>query len=143
MPICTINLIAGRPSAQLEALVSDVAAAMGAILNAPKERLRVWVNQVAPEAFVVFGQPASLVLETAGLSGTDLPVVQFHLLAGRPKEQHHALIAQVTDIVSRVLGVAKDRIRVFITEVHPDSFGIGGVPASIVRGAEIAARAKE
>jgi 4-oxalocrotonate tautomerase len=71
-----------------------------------------------------------------------MPFVHIHILEGRPKEQHRELIRQVTDVVSKVLDSPKDRIRVAITEVSPDSWGIGGVPASEVRRAEIETRAE-
>ena len=70
-----------------------------------------------------------------------MPFVQMALLAGRPKEQHHALIAAITAIIERVLGTAPGRVRIQISEVAPDSWGIGGVPAAVARAEEIKARA--
>jgi 4-oxalocrotonate tautomerase len=70
-----------------------------------------------------------------------MPFVQMVLLAGRPREQHHALIAEITAVIERVLGTAPGRTRIHIAEADPDSWGIGGRPAATVRAAEIAARA--
>jgi 4-oxalocrotonate tautomerase len=63
------------------------------------------------------------------------------LLSGRPVEQHHALIAGITEVIERALGTPPGRTRIGITTVSPDSWGIGGRPASVVRAGEIAARA--
>jgi 4-oxalocrotonate tautomerase family enzyme len=73
----------------------------------------------------------------------EMPFIQMVLLAGRPIAQHHALIATITDTVARVLGSQRDRIRIHIAEADPDKWGIGGVPASIRRAAEIEARKQE
>lgn len=72
-----------------------------------------------------------------------MPLVQIHILEGRPKEQHHRLISEVTEVVARILESPPERIRVCITEVNPDCWGIGGIPASIKREAEISRRAME
>jgi 4-oxalocrotonate tautomerase family enzyme len=114
---------------------------MTRVLGAPAERLEVWVTEVDPELWGIAGEPAADVLQRASRGEVEMPFVQMVLLTGRPKEQHHQLIAEVTAIVERVLGTAPGRTRIQIAEVHPDSWGIGGRPAATVRAAEIAARA--
>jgi 4-oxalocrotonate tautomerase family enzyme len=111
------------------------------ILDAPKERLEVWVDEIDPELWGIAGEPAADVLQRSPRSEVEMPFVQMVLLAGRPTEQHHALIAEITAVIERVLGAAPGRTRIQIAEVDPDSWGIGGRPAAIARAAEIAARA--
>ena len=141
MPAAHLNLLAGHPRPKLHELLAEVSDAMARILDAPKERLEVWITEIDPELWAVAGEPASQVLERQPREQVEMPFVQMTLLAGRPVEQHHALIAEVTACVERVLGTAPGRTRVHIAEAAPDDWGIGGQPASVVRAAEIAARA--
>lgn len=70
-----------------------------------------------------------------------MPLVQITILQGRSTAQKHRLLREITAVVADVLEAPKERIRVCISEVHPDCWGIAGEPASEVRAAEIAARA--
>jgi 4-oxalocrotonate tautomerase family enzyme len=128
MPFAHVYLLEGHPQEDVKRLVAELSSLFAEVIAAPRERLRVWVSEVPSYA--------------RGPVQEETPIVQLHLLAGRPKEQHHALIAGMTDVVERVVGARRELIRICITEVAPDSFGIGGVPASIARKAEIAAREK-
>ncbi len=65
------------------------------------------------------------------------------MLRGRPVEQRHRLLAELTDVLVDVLGVRRAVVRGRIVPVDPDDWGIGGVPASSARAAEIAARATD
>ncbi len=85
--------------------------------------------------------PAEDVLKESPMKDVEMPFIQMVILEGRTKEQHHALIAQVTEAVGNALGADKQRIRIHISETKPDLWGIGGVPASVRRAAEIQARA--
>ena len=62
------------------------------------------------------------------------------LLAGRPVELMQQAIAAVTEAVAGALGADPDRVRVHVELAEPDLWGIGGVPASVRRAAELAAR---
>ena len=64
------------------------------------------------------------------------------LMDGRPKAQLHAMIAAVTESVAAATGCDSSKIRIHIARADPDVWGIGGVPASVLRAAEIAARAQ-
>ena len=141
MPAAHINVLAWHPRAALQQVIAEVYDAMARVLGAPKERLEVWVTEIDPELWGISGEPASAVLERTARPEVEMPFVQMVLLAGRPAEQHHALIQAVTEIIERVLGAASGRVRIHIAETAPDSWGIGGVPASVARAAEIAARA--
>ena len=70
-----------------------------------------------------------------------MPLIQITILEGRSLTQKHRLLREVTALVSEILESPKERVRVCIYEVNPDCWGIAGEPASVVRAAEIAARA--
>jgi 4-oxalocrotonate tautomerase family enzyme len=141
MPAAAVHVLAGHPRPRLRQLIAEISEAMVRILDAPKERLEVWVDEIDPELWGIAGEPAADVLQRSPRSEVEMPFVQMVLLAGRPTEQHHALIAEITAVIERVLGAAPGRTRIQIAEVDPDSWGIGGRPAAIARAAEIAARA--
>ena len=128
MPFAHVYLQEGHSKEDVKRLVTEISNLYAETISAPLERLRVWVSEIPLYAWAFVQE--------------ETPIVQLHLLAGRPKEQHHALIVGMTDVVERVMGVRRQSIRVCITEVSPDSFGSGGIPASIARKAEIEAREK-
>lgn len=51
------------------------------------------------------------------------------------KEQKNALIAELTDSASRIMGLPKEIIFVFLKENSPDNIGAGGKPLSELRAA--------
>ena len=141
MPACNIVLVKGHPVATLKRLVTDCSNTLASVIEAPKDRLEVWVTEVEPALWGLSGVPADEVLPTVDRAEVEMPFVRMVLLQGRPVEQHHRLIREMTDTVAQALKMKPDRIRVQIDEVHPDRWGIGGVPASIRRAAELQARA--
>jgi 4-oxalocrotonate tautomerase family enzyme len=140
MPVANIHVLAGHPRPSLKNWVREASAAIAEILNAPTDRLEVWVTEVDPDLWGICGVPASEVLQQQPRRSSEMPFIKMVLLEGRSAEQHHRLIAALTEITARVLDVDQQRIRMQIDQVHPDRWGIGGVPASILRAAEIAAR---
>ena len=74
-------------------------------------------------------------------TGWHAPYFTALMLRGRPLEQRHRLLGELTDLLTEVLGGDRSRIRGMVVEVDPDGWGIGGVPASVARADEIAARA--
>lgn len=142
MPVAHINILQGHPRAVLRTVIAEVSDVMSTVLGAPKDRLEVWITEVDPELWGIAGKTAAEVLETTPRAQVEMPFVQMALMEGRPKEQHHAIIAAITEILYRNLGTEKSRIRVHIVPVQPDGWGIGGTPAAVLRAAEIAARAK-
>ncbi len=141
MPVARINVVAGHARADLKAVLVEVAAAMSGVLGAPVERLQVWLNEVDADFWLVAGAPASEARKTRPVGETVAALVEVSLLKGRPIAQHRALIAALTDVLAEGLGIDRSRIRVLVAELSPESWGIGGVPASEVRAAEIRARA--
>ncbi len=56
-----------------------------------------------------------------------MPIVRIDLLAGRPPEAKARLIARVTEVVVGTLDVRPEQVRVLLSEVPPEHWGIGGV----------------
>ncbi|MEH6501791.1 MAG: 2-hydroxymuconate tautomerase [Pseudoalteromonas distincta] len=58
-----------------------------------------------------------------------MPIAQLYILEGRSDEQKETLIREVSDAMSRSLDAPIERVRVIITEMHSNDFGIGGKSA--------------
>lgn len=142
MPVAHIHLLKGHSRAVLRKIIADVTEAMADTLKAPKERFMVWISEVDPELWGVEGRPASEVLAERELSSVEIPFVQMVLMEGRPLAQYHAAIDQVTEAIATALNSDKSRVRVHLAQAQPDYWGIGGVPYSILRADEMAARAR-
>jgi len=140
MPACNVIVLKGHPLATLKRLVVECSNTLAGVLDAPKNRLEVWVTEVEPALWGLSGVPADEVLDGSNRADVEMPFIRMVLLQGRAVEQHHRLIREITASVARVLEMKPDRIRMQIDEVHPDRWGIGGTPASEARAAEIKAR---
>lgn len=62
-----------------------------------------------------------------------MPIAQLYILEGRTDEQKETLIRQVSEAMANSLDAPLERVRVIITEMPKNHFGIGGEPASKVR----------
>ena len=140
MPVANLQVLAGHPRESLKNWVREASRAVAEILEAPVDRLEVWVTEVDPDLWGICGVPASEVLATQPRRQSEMPFIRMVLLEGRSAAQHHRLIAELAAITARLLDVDQERIRMHIEQTHPDRWGIGGVPASVRRAAEIAAR---
>lgn len=130
MPILEIHLVEGTCSPeQHRTLLTTMSARYAEVLGSPLERVRAYLVPHRPEHWA-----------TAGVPGDPAPYFTAIVLAGRPAEQRHRLLGAFTDILVEVLGVPRELVRGRIIQVDPDDWGIGGVPASAARRAEIAAR---
>jgi 4-oxalocrotonate tautomerase len=69
-----------------------------------------------------------------------MPLVRIDMLEGRPREKLGELHGRVSALVAEILETPIERVRTIITEVPPDCWGIGGVPATQARADEVAAR---
>ena len=141
MPVANLHVLAGHPRENLKQWVRETSRALSDILAAPMDRLEVWVTEIDPDLWGICGIPASEELEETPRREAEMPLIQMVLMEGRTVEQLHRVIAELSAITARLLNVDQDRIRVHIAHAHPDRWGIGGVPASIRRAAELAARA--
>ena len=55
-----------------------------------------------------------------------MPIAQLYIIEGRTDEQKETLIQEVSEAMARSLDAPMDRIRVMITEMPKQHFGIGG-----------------
>lgn len=140
MPVCNVLVLKGHPLPTLKRLVTECSETIARVIDAPKDRLEVWITEVEQSLWGLSGVPADEVLTESNRAELEMPFIRMVLMQGRSVEQHHRLIREMTDTVARVLQMKPDRIRVQIDEVNPDRWGIGGVPASVRRAAEIKAR---
>lgn len=62
-----------------------------------------------------------------------MPIAQLYILEGRTDEQKERLIREVSEAMSRSIDSPIERVRVIITEMPKNHFGIAGEPASKVR----------
>lgn len=58
-----------------------------------------------------------------------MPIAQIQVLEGRTTDQIRALVRAVTVAISESLGVKAESVRVVVTEVSKDHWGIGGSTA--------------
>lgn len=54
-----------------------------------------------------------------------MPIINASILAGRTADQKRALIRELAEGAQRALGVRPEQIRVIITEVPPEHWGVG------------------
>jgi 4-oxalocrotonate tautomerase family enzyme len=142
MPVAHIHLLKGHSRATLRTIIADVTEAMSEILKAPKERFMVWITEVDPELWGIQGRPASESLAERDRAAVEIPFVQMVLMEGRPLSQYHAVIDEVSAVIACALKSDKSRVRVHLVQAQPDYWGIGGVPYSVLRADEMAARTR-
>lgn len=139
MPIVNFHLVEGRQSdADIKALLK---AAGDMYLDVfypeldprPVGRLRAYATMIKPAHFATAG----VFLDEGG---DNAPYFTFLALAGRPVEQHEALIAGFTDLLVLHTGCEKSAVRGMAVPIEPELWGIGGRTAAQARKAEIAAR---
>ena len=131
MPILEVHLVEGEHTgAQITELLTRMSARYAEVLESPLERVRSYATLHEPGRWA-----------TGGVVGVEAPYFTAIVLEGHPVEQCHRLLGAFTDILVDTLGVDRRAVRGRIIPVSPDDWAIGGVPASSVRGAEIAARA--
>ncbi|MBI5901549.1 MAG: tautomerase family protein [Rhodocyclales bacterium] len=141
MPVANIHVLAGHPRSVLKQLLREFSAVFAREINAPADRLQVWITEVDPELCVIAGEPADEVLKRQGRADTEVPFIRMALMEGRSVETLHKLMHALSDVTARHLGGDPKRVRVQIDHVHPDRWSIGGVAASIIRADELANRA--
>jgi 4-oxalocrotonate tautomerase len=54
-----------------------------------------------------------------------MPIISVNILSGRTPEMKRALMKELAEATVRTLGVAEQSIRVILTEVDPEHWGIG------------------
>lgn len=135
MPILEYRLTEGRHTdEQVSDLLLASARLYAQVLKSPLDRVRVIAQMHRPQHAVVGG---CLLSE----GGAAAPWFHFLVLEGRPQDECQALIAGFTDLLVSTLGVERAAVRGGCWPIPPALWGIGGVPASVLRAQEIAARA--
>lgn len=135
MPLVNFQLIEGQHTdEQLRTLLIEASALYARVLDSPIERVRVFINLRPPTLVAVAGVP---VVDNVACA----PFFDCIVLAGRSLAQRHQLLAGFTDLLVNILGAERGLIRGVCRPVDPENWGIGGVPASVQRAAEIEARA--
>lgn len=132
MPVAHFYVTACGPEQERRLLIEG-SRLYAAVLDSPLERVRAFVHHLAPTSVAVAGR---IVAE----GGDPAPFFSALAMTGRPAEQRHRLLAELTDLLADVLRVDRSLVRGHVIEVDPDNWGIAGRPASAVRAAEIAAR---
>lgn len=131
MPVVQFHLVENQLSAaECESLVRQASAFFATALEAPLERIRVFINFYAPYAVAVAGEPISQSQQTA-------PYFECIVLASRTKEQRHYIMQGLTALLVEATGADIKRVRGYCRRVDPDDWYISGEPASLVRQAEI------
>jgi 4-oxalocrotonate tautomerase family enzyme len=135
VPIVNVHLVDGAHTPdQHERLLGKLSAVYAELLEAPVDRIRAFITLHPSPLWATGGVAASRDHRSA-------PFFTALVLEGRPVEQRHRLLERFTDVIVDVLGVDRDLVRGLIQTIPPDDWGIGGVPASVKRRAEIEARA--
>jgi phenylpyruvate tautomerase PptA (4-oxalocrotonate tautomerase family) len=140
MPVANIHVLAGHPRPVLKQLLREASATFARAIGAPPDRLQVWITEIDPELYAIAGEPADEVLDRVPRGEAEIPLIRMALMEGRPVETLHHVMAEMSAVVARHLGGDPQRVRVQIDHVNADRWAIGGVPASVARAAELAAR---
>jgi 4-oxalocrotonate tautomerase family enzyme len=132
MPLVQIDLMEGHAPEVHRALIERCTALYAEIVEAPIERFRATVSVVPADQWGL-----------GGVAGPERvsPLIRISLMSGRPPELLRRMMHEMSALVAEILDISIDATRVFITEIPPTHWGIGGLPASEVRAAEVAARA--
>nr|MCW2729024.1 hypothetical protein [Aeromicrobium sp.] len=64
-----------------------------------------------------------------------MPILEVHLLSGRPDEVKSVLVRELTDAVHRTLGSAPEAIQVLLTEYQDGSWNVAGEPLTLGKAA--------
>lgn len=134
MPVVNFHLLEGTTTPEQEELLLLGACRLYAdVLGSPMERVRAFITAHSAQRFAVAGALVSV-------NGVHAPFFDFIVLDGRPLYQRQALLAGFTDLLVGILGVCREDVRGACRRVHPEEWGIGGVPASELRKSEVEAR---
>ncbi|UIP85908.1 MULTISPECIES: 4-oxalocrotonate tautomerase [Pseudomonadaceae] len=130
MPIVNFHLAQGSasPEQQIE-LLGEASRLYSQVLASPIDRVRAMISLYPRECFAV-----------AGEVGRQAPYFEFRVLDGRPLEERRRLMAGFTELLVRILDVQPQLVRGLCIRVQPEDWSIGGIPADLLRAAEIAAR---
>ncbi len=130
MPIASICVVKGHAAEHLQATIEGVSEVLRRVTNAP--RITVWIHEIDPAHWAAQGVLGAELLRTKPASEVDSPVVTVIMIKGRPVEQHREMIEGITDVLVKHLRLDPMAVRVNIQETAAESFGIGGLQASVL-----------
>ena len=134
MPILNFHLVQGlHAPASIETLLLRSSVLFAEVLCCPIDRVRVFVTEHAAQHACIGGQLVSQVAQAA-------PFFTFVVLHGRSLEDRQRLLAGFSDLIVEILGSPRALVRGAVLPIAPEDWCIGGLPASQLRQAEIAAR---
>lgn len=126
MPLVRIDLIKGRPEAEVAAIGSAVHRAMVACLNVPDRDHFQVITEHAPGRLVY--DPGYLeVKRTDGIV-----VVEVILSAGRTTEQKQAFYAKAAELLARDAGVRPEDVTITLVENIRENWSFGNGIAQYV-----------
>lgn len=64
-------------------------------------------------------------------SGKQMPIANIQIVKGRSRADRQKLIARVTDAIADCLNVDAQSVRVLLTEIDADNWGVAGIPKSV------------
>ncbi|MFC5062620.1 tautomerase family protein [Actinomycetospora atypica] len=134
MPVLEIHLVEGdHVPEKLERLLRRASDRCAAVLELPVTTVRAFLTMHPGELWATGGVPASV-------DGDPAPWFVVAVLEGRPVEQRHRLLAEITDVVCDVLGATRSRVQGRVAQVPRDDWAVGGVPVPAGRRPEVVAR---
>lgn len=135
MPILEYHLADNQyTDAQCEQLLLQSSRLYAKVLKSPLDRVRVFIHLHKPTMVATGGVRVSE-------GGKPAPYFHFLVLQGRSVEEKHALLGGFTDLVVNILGAERGLVRGGCWPIPPEDWAIGGTPASVMRAAEVEARA--
>ena len=135
MPILEYHLVENQyTDAQCEQLLVASSQLYAQVLKSRLDRVRVFIHLHKPQMCATAGVVVSQ-------GGRPAPYFHFLVLQGRPLDERHALLRGFTDLVVDILGADRALVRGGCWPIPPEDWAIGGTPASVMRAAEVQARA--
>jgi 4-oxalocrotonate tautomerase len=86
------------------------------------------VTCLFPSAVCVYHDGTSVWRTSHVEQGCEVPLLEVHLLAGRPEAAKAELVRELTAAVRRTLGSAPERIQVLIREYPQGHWNVAGEP---------------
>ena len=63
-----------------------------------------------------------------------MPIIQVHMIEGRTVDQKRALVANMTDAVSKSLDVKPEDVRIILQEMAKQDYAVAGVLVADKKG---------
>jgi 4-oxalocrotonate tautomerase len=59
-----------------------------------------------------------------------MPIIEVKMLEGRTLDQKRAMVKEITDVICKTIDSKPEKVRVIITEMRKDHYGMAGKLAS-------------